>query len=382
MPDQDPLRTSRWDRLVALVFVAVLAAPGLALLAGVRPLELENRADSALPAIDVQALTDPGTYLAIDDYVTRNLPARDVAVSAYATLDYDLLRGSTDPDVVLGRDDWLFFIGELMPTCEVAPDRLIRSLDAVAMQAEAANVEFRFAIAPDKHAVYPDRLRPDPPMPTPCTDAARDEVRAAMAARPDVAVDMWTVVFAERERSELPLYFSQDSHWTPAGALPALAALVESLAPGVWDPAEITIDGRTRYPMELARLMGKPRDAILPRYVVRPSVALRESVLPTAVDLGNARDIEIYETSGTSRVVPGTTLVIFDSFLNINKRRLARWFERTVWVHAGDMRDHPEIADLLPPLDSIVLVRVERGAYDTDMEVLLRPILAPDPDRR
>lgn len=379
MPDPIPLPTSRWDRLVALIFVAVLAIPGLALVAGVRPPELENRGESALPTIDAGALAEPGTYQAIDDYVARNLPARDVAVSAYATLDYDLLRGSTDPDVVLGRDDWLFFIGELMPTCEVTPTEQIRALDAVAVQAEAANVEFRFAIAPDKHAVYPDRLRTDPPMPEPCTDAGRDEVRAAMAARPEVTVDMWTAVLAERDRSDLPLYFSQDSHWTPAGALPAIAALVESLAPGVWDPSEITIDGRTRYPMELARLMGKPRDAILPKYIVRPSVTVQETVLPMAVDLGNARDIDVYTTSGSDRVVPGTTLVIYDSFLNINKRRITPWFERTVWVHAGDMRDIPEIAGHLPAIDTIVLVRVERGAYDTNVEVLLRPILDPDP---
>ncbi len=378
MPDPILHPTSRWDRLVVLIFVAVLAMPGLALIAGVRPPELENRAESELPTIDARALTEPGTYQAIDDYVARNLPARDVAVSAYATLDYSLLHGSTDPDVVLGRDDWLFFIGELMPTCDVPPTEQIRALDAAAVQAEAANVELRFAIAPDKHAVYPDRLREDLPMPEPCTDAARDEVRAAMAARPEYTVDMWTAVLAERDRSDLPLYFSQDSHWTPAGALPAIAALVESLAPGVWDPREITIDGRTHYPMELARLMGKPRDAILPKYIVRPSIVVHESIVPTAVDLGNARDIEVHKTSGSGRVVPGTTLVIYDSFLNINQRRITPWFEHTVWVHAGDLRDFPEIADDLPPLDTIVLVRVERGAYDTNVEVLLRPILDPD----
>lgn len=377
MPDPTRLPTSRWDRLVAIAFVAILAVPGLALVAGIRPPELENRAESVLPTIDAGALTEPGTYQAIDDYVTRNLPARDVAVSAYATLDYDLLRGSTDPDVVLGRDDWLFFIGELMPTCAITPAELIRGLDNVAVQAEAADVEFRFAIAPDKHAVYPDRLRPDLPIPEPCTDAARDEVRAAMAARPEIAVDMWSAVFAERDRSESPLYFSQDSHWTPIGAMPAIAALVESLAPGVWDPGEITIDGTSRYPMELARLMGKPRDAIVPRYVIRPSVAVAETVLPTAVDLGNARDIAVYATSGSTSIVPGTTLVVYDSFFNINRRSITPWFERTVWVHAGDLRDHPDIADILPPIDTIVLVRVERGAYDTDVEVLLRPILDP-----
>ena len=367
--------TSRWDRLVAVAFVAALAIPGLALIAGIRPPELENRAAGALPTLDAQSLTEPGTYQAIDDYVTRNLPARDVAVDAYATLDYGILGGSTDPDVVLGHDDWLFFAGELMPVCAVTPEALIRALDAVAAQAEATNVQFRFGIAPDKHAIYPEQVRTDPPIPEACTDAARDEVRAAMAARPGIAVDMWTAVLAERARSETPLYFTQDSHWTPDGAMPAIAALVESLAPGVWDPTEIVADGTSRYPMELARLMGKPRDAIVPRYVVRPSVTVEEGVVPTAVDLGNARDIFDYTTSGTADVVPGTTLIVYDSFFNINRQRIAPWFERSVWVHAGDLRDHPEIADILPPLDSVVLERVERGAYDTDMEQLLRPIL-------
>jgi alginate O-acetyltransferase complex protein AlgJ len=378
MPTPTRPSSSRWDRVVAVAFVAALAVPGLALIAGIRPPELENRAAGALPTLDAQSLTEPGTYQAIDDYVTRNLPARDVAVDAYATLDYGLLGGSTDPDVVLGHDDWLFFAGELMPTCVVTPEALIRALDAVAAQAEAANVQFRFGIAPDKHAIYPEQVRTDPPIPEACTDAARDEVRAAMAARPGAAVDMWSAVLAERDRSESPLYFTQDSHWTPDGAMPAIAALVESLAPGVWDPSEITADGTSRYPMELARLMGKPRDAIVPRYVVRPSVTLEEGVLPTTVDLGNARDIFDYRTSGTADVVPGTTLIVYDSFFNINRQRIAPWFERSVWVHAGDLRDHPEIADILPPLDSIVLERVERGAYDTDVEQLLRPVLDAD----
>ena len=38
------------------------------------------------------------------------------------------------------------------------------------------------------------------------------------------------------------------------------------------------------------------------------------------------------------RVVPGTTLVVYDSFFNINRQRITPWFERTVWVHAGDLR--------------------------------------------
>ncbi len=375
MPDSLPRPSNRWDRLVAVVFVVTLAIPGIALVAGLRPPELENRADAALPTLSVEALTEPSTYQAIDDYVARNLPARDVAVSAYATLDYEVLGGSTDPDVVVGQDDWLFFAGELRPKCAMTAAELMGQLDAVAVLAEQAGIRFRFAVAPDKHAIYPEQVRPDPPMPVACTDAMRSEVRAGMAARPDTTVDFWTAVLAARDRTDALLYFTQDSHWTPDGAMAATEALVESLAAGVWDPAEIAVDGTSRYPMELARLMGKPRDAVTPRYVVRPTVTVEKSVLVTTVDLGNAREIAVYTTAGASDVVPGTTLLVYDSFFNIHRQRIVPWFERTIWVHAGDLRDVPAVVEILPEIDTIVLERVERGAYETDVERLLRPIL-------
>jgi hypothetical protein len=351
--------------------------PGVALIAGLRPPDLENRAAVSMPSLDLPALTEPETYKAIDDYLARSLPARDVAVSAYATLDYDLLDGSTDPTVVLGQGDWLFFLGELQPKCPVSAPALMAQLDAVAGQAAQAGIQIRLTIAPDKHSIYPERLRPDSPLPEACTDTMRDEVRAGMAARPDSSVELWGPVLAARDRSDAPVYFDQDSHWTPTGAMAAIEALVESLAPGLWDPSEITIDGTSRYPMELARLMGKPRDGIVPRYVVRPTVTVEHTTLPTAVHLGNARDIGVYHATGTDHVVPGRTLFVYDSFFAINRQRITPWFERSVWVHAADLRDHPELADILPAFDTIVVERVERGAYETNLEQLLAPILVP-----
>ena len=375
MPDPLPRPANRWNRLVALAFVAALAIPGILLTAGLRPPELENRAEATFPTLSLEALTEPSTYKAIDDYVARSLPARDVAVGAYATLDYEVLRGSTDPTVVVGVGDWLFFLGELRPTCAETATGLLAQWDAVTAAADQAGIKVRFGIAPDKHAIYPERVRPEPRMPLACTDAMRAEMRAGMAARPDSMIDFWTAVQAERERARTPIYFNQDSHWTPTGAMPAIEALVESLAPGVWDDDEITIDGTSRFPMELARLMGKPRDGIVPRYVVRPTVKVKQTAIKTTVDLGNAREIMDFAASGSERVVPGTTLVVYDSFFNINRQRITPWFERTVWVHAGDLRDHPELIEALPAFDTIVLERVERGAYDTDLEQLFRPVL-------
>jgi hypothetical protein len=53
---------------------------------------------------------------------------------------------------------------------------------------------------------------------------------------------------------------------------------------------------------------------------------------------------------------------------------LAPWFKESVWVHADDFRQHPEIADSLPPFDNLIVQRVERSAYDLDTWELVRPL--------
>lgn len=369
---------SRLDRVVAIGFVAALVVPAVAFLAGARPPELENATPATLPPLSVRALGETSTYAAIDRYIADNVPGREHAVRAYAELDNGVLGGSSSTQVVPGVGDWLFFSGELRPRCLTDAAGLLAQVDSVAAQADAAGLDFRFVIAPDKHAIHPERLQPSSPIPPACTDAARDALRAGMATRPGSTVDLWAPVLAARDAAADPLYFTQDSHWTPTGALAGIEALVESVAPGVWDPAEISIDGTSTYPMELARLMGIPRDAVVPAYVVRPTMEVSRTEVPTDVDLTGAPDIADYTVAGDGPLVPGTTLMVYDSFFNISRPRIVPWFERTIWVHISDLRAEPGLVADLPPIDRVIVERVERHAYELDLVKTLAPVLDRD----
>lgn len=371
-------RATRIERFAAALFAVALVVPSIAFLLGARPVSLDNSAAPVFPALSLGALTGTETFGAIDRYLDQGLPGRDRAVRAYAGLDYQLLGGSTNRDVIPGVGDWLFFTGELRPTCARDATRQLAAIDSVADRAAADGIDFRFVVAPDKHGLYPDRLRPGSPVPPACTDAQRQALRAGFAARPGSTVDLWAPVEGARDGSSTPVYFAQDSHWTPDGAVPAIGALVASLAPGVWDPAEIVPAGTASFPMELARLIGIPRNATIPAYSVRPTMTVTRSTVPTTVHLTEAPDITRYRTTGDGEVVPGTTLVVYDSFFNIHRPRITPWFADTIWVHVGDLRAHPELVADLPPIDRIVVERVERSAYDLDLEGLLAPLLGRD----
>src|SRR5205085_1641444 len=86
---------TRLDRLLAIGFVLCCLIPGLALLAGARPPNLENAGAARLPALTAGTVLDRETYAGVETYVAKNLPGRDIALRAYADLDYGLLRGTS-----------------------------------------------------------------------------------------------------------------------------------------------------------------------------------------------------------------------------------------------------------------------------------------------
>ncbi len=371
----------RLDRIVAVGFVVVLMLPAALFAGGVRPASIENRAQATFPPITRAGLANPGFYAAIDRFLVDNLPLRNEAVETHAQIA-QVLGGTTDPQVVRGRGDWLFLRGEMEPQCDFTAVQLLDQLDRAAAGLAASGRAFRYVVAPDKHGIYPDRVLPDPAAAAPCSDAQRANLRAGMIARPTAAVELWTATLAARAADpNAPLYYVQDEHWTPLGAVPGIKALVESLAPGVWRDAEATVSGTERHTADLSRLIGLPRDEIIPRVVMRPGVTVDRRLLETPVHVEHARDIPWFTVRGTSRVVPGRTLFVYDSFYGTVMPRIAPWFEESVWVHQGDLFNHPELASALPAFDTVVFQRVERSAYFTNVASDLATVIASAPRR-
>ena len=366
-----------FDRIVSIAFVVALIVPGVALAAGIRPVDLEDRPLASLPPLDVGSLTEPSTYAAIDRWIADRFPGRDTAVGAHAAIDYGVLGGSTTPDVIVGRNGWLFTRTELEPTCTFTAEQALAAFDEAAARLAAAHIDLRLIVPPDKHAIYPEDVAPGSGLGQACSDDRRTAMRNGMQARPNDAIELWSRISAAHAADpSVPLYFRQDTHWTPLGAMIGTKALVESLSPGTWDDAQMPIDGLASYDTDLSRLIGLPAKERVPKIVVRPGVTIDRSTIETSVHLTSAKDIPHYRVAAGAAAVEGRTLIIYDSFFRTNETRIAPWFRDSVWVHADDLKHFPELAADLPAFDHIVLERVERSVYDVDIEQLLTPVIA------
>jgi len=363
------------DLLVSVGFVLGLVVPGIALLAGFRPAIIENRDPAALPTVGVDGVADGSFFAALDRFVTDSFPLRTQAVAIQAAIDYRVLGGTTNPDVMRGTGDWLFLTGELRPRCDFDVDTLLASVDEAATALERAGKPFRYVVVPDKHSIYPEQVLPGSAAAS-CTDAQRARLQAGLQARPGIAIELWTELLAAKQRDpSVPLYYVQDAHWTALGATVGIRALVESLAPGTWDDAEVVVGGDQRHSSDLAKLIGLPRVEVVPRVQMRPEVTPNKRLIDPGVDITNSRDIPWFTVATDRPLVPGRTLFVYDSFFATQMTLIVPWFEESVWVHEGDLFNQPEIGLVLPEFDNVVFQRIERSALFTDPASDLREVL-------
>jgi hypothetical protein len=376
-PGPPPGPWRRFDRLVVLAFALAIVLPGVLLAARVHTARVENREPRKLPALTLPGLLDATWPAGVDGFLTDHLALRPYAIRLRGEA-YWLAGGTGNPMVVRGRGDWVFIRGEFEPVCQFTGQELGAALETAAAAFAARNIDFRFLLVPDKHSVYPDKLRPDLPFGPSCQDTGRADLEAAIARVPGQAIDARAALAAARQVRGTPdLYYSEDTHWAPTGAAIAVGELVRSLDPTLWSDSDVVVTGQLRRVMDTAALMGLRRVATTPNVVIRPDVEQHRSDVQIPVAVHNARAVFRITTSGPARTLPGRTLIVYDSFFGIDTRLVAPYFADSTWVHEGDMHNHPELAQLLGPFDRVIVERVERGLYGTDLGALLAPLTTP-----
>ena len=364
------------DHAVVVGFLAVLVVPSTLFLTGVRPPEIENRPLLTPPPITVAGIVDPAWYQDVDRYVSDNLALRAPAVRAVAVVENEILGGTSNPEVIRGAGSWLFAAAEMRPTCELSAADVLARVDQTAEALQATGRPFRFLPIPDKHAIYPEAVRQDSPVPTPCTDLERPTMQSGVQARSGIAIDGWALLAPLRALDPTlgSLYFDQDSHWKPRALAAEVQALVDSLRPGVWNDADAVPQGVYRSGQELARLLGLSRDEKIPDTRLRPDVKAVETDVPVSTKIHAARAVFDFKATGNEPMIGGRTLIVYDSFFGNYIDRVARFFDDSVWIHVDDLTRNPSLATEVGPVDRVIFERVERELYRTRTDVLFQAL--------
>jgi len=301
-----PLR----DFVLAFVFVVALLLTGLAALkTPAQPaLEFENRMVTPWPPPKWNAAFTTSFERAFGD----RFGARNTLLQAHHLA---LLYGfdvSPATNVLLRRDDWLYFLGEdgrsldrhyrgMLPISDAEIAAVVTELRRRQKFLAALGIAYVVTIVPEKYTIYPEHLpswivRTDRPTPL-------ERLTAAISADGNVRfVDLRAPLLTAKLSRRV--YYMTDSHWNMQGAAVAYRAImqeIESVLPSgrllmIASPAlPPYIAGVDMYSGDLARFVGLP-----PRYREADLAPLSKVLAnPSArcgkrIDAGTDEGFEIY----------------------------------------------------------------------------------------
>ena len=274
VPPPAPGDHPRRDALVAAAFVLALVLAGLGAFRarGETDLAYEQRRAAPWPAQGDTAGAREATA-AFERAFGDRFGGRRALVRAHHAIKAIGFGVSPVPKVLLGRDGWLYFLGEDARALdrhyrgtapfEAAPAAVAREFarrhDALA----ARGIAYVVVVVPDKFSVYPEHL---PGWVVRAPQTPLDRVAAAVRAEGRVRfLDLRAPLLAAKHGD--PVYYLTDSHWNVRGAAIGYETLMREVAaalPGrVAEAAPVALpdyDPRTdRYSGDLANMLGLPR---------------------------------------------------------------------------------------------------------------------------
>jgi hypothetical protein len=268
-PATHPIRDAL---LVALLLLPLVAAGvGAYVSRDLANLPLEKRRAHAWPAATLQGPARELTS-AFERAFGDRFGGRELLARVHHAIKAKGFGVSPVSNVMLGRDGWLFFLGEdnhaldrhfrgALPF-EASVDDVVRELARRHEALAARGIAYVVVVVPDKFSIYPEYL---PAWVTRMRTTPLDRVAAAMREDGRVRfLDLRSPLLAIKARRQV--YYRTDSHWNYAGAAVgyevlmsevqrALPGRLPGIAPVAWPPYTAGID---TYSGDLASLMGVP----------------------------------------------------------------------------------------------------------------------------
>ena len=224
----------------------------------------EKRTLAERPAFSMEAID--AYPKAFEEYYNDHLPFRDLLIKLYNSMQYHVFRTSSNDDVILGKDGWLFYSsvidgtsmqcydGSLLFTDEELAQIADHLTDTKKRLAEQGT-EFVVFIAPSKARIYSEYM-PDY-LGEPAQMCMVNQVIAYLESHTDLTVvyPYEEMIAHKKAHPEQLLYYQTDTHWNDLGAYIGARALLTALGIEIpsADQLDIMVQAPGRY--DLAKLL-------------------------------------------------------------------------------------------------------------------------------
>lgn len=347
-------------------FLIITASPFLAYLCLGRYVDsenYENRNKTEKPVFSVENYESfPKEF---ETYYNDNLPFRNQLIRFHNSIDYFLFHQSSNEDVVIGKNGWLFYCADGENAVEQSLGHghfsqkhlreIADNLTATQRILEDKDIEFVLFIAPNKETIYKEELPDYYKVKDDYTNT--DQLVDYLKENTDIRVvyPKQELLDAKKAHPDILLYQKLDTHWNDAGAYIGAKSLAKEL--GIEMPAieEVLLEPEVSSGGDLASMLNiRIKDGNVD-YDVSGISALETVKIKCDFETEY-----IYHTAGAD---PRRLFVRRDSFSSAMSRSLVTQFEDSLWVHQASF-DQQQFFDY--DADIFVIEVAER--IETDLE--------------
>lgn len=328
------------DALASLLFVAFLCVPGASLAIYGYSQWAENPPTWRTTSIDRLFAFDSAYRKDIVKSVLINTPVGIEAIAARSYTDYRIFGSVNNPQVISGRDGWLFFKRALAEGRCQNPNHAklaLNRVEAMRVLAEGAGIELKFSVSPDKSVVYPEQFNVQTRAYAGCKTQSAKAWRDLANKTHSNVIDHLAAL--RGTNPDQKLYFATDTHWNNLGSALAIRQLAVSFGfpdPGLPDTTSFVTRKIKTDLIQMLRLDDQEEDRVYLQFW--------NQQLKAAVGAG----------------LPEPTVVLLDSFYGKIRTGLMMLFPNASMTHV----DGANVGELIENGPKRILVNsVERGFF-------------------
>lgn len=289
------------------------------------------------------------------------------------------------PQVIQGKDGWLFFGADVANNCppSLSVANVVSNLQRISDAITKSGRKLVLAFAPDKTTIMQQYL-PDEFAGKKCMQDAKSAFWQAVSTLKGVSiVDPRAALEDLTKTWDEPAYRKTDTHWVPRGAVAFAELLAAQLDPALAQKTTFAVTGSATTKGDLSGLLGIDREDTVKRIELK-----RAGVTMTAdgVQLG-PNDVPhldyqyrtVTSTSVDATLYPGKTYLYGDSFFEASRNMVAPYFSSLSYIHSQAFEPPDNIVSLANSMvdsDTVIIEVVERSLVSGAAAILKDKVVA------
>lgn len=221
------------NTILIIIFYLLLLIPSVSWILGIgNQVSLnENRRLAPLPGIGIY----PDFPSLFQKYFDDHFGLRNIFIETRKNIKLNVLQRSDNPDVVIGKNDWLFYTSgdsyldtiNGLPFSQTDLEGIKHQLEQINTYFNSQGAKFYFLVAPNKQTIYPEflpnymqKVRPDSKL---------DQIKTYLQDTHSPVAFIDPTLALKNEKSQGDLYYKYDTHWNDLGAYVAYQTLFSVL---------------------------------------------------------------------------------------------------------------------------------------------------------